>query len=256
MRTKTKPSVIKEKPILMSAPMVRAILDGRKTMTRRVVSLNNSDRQASPKKFPYDLSRAWKDTGFPQAYDGRTYEYLHVPFCHPEEGWEEVQGNDTVERWYCKWEPGVRLWVREAFDWVAGTESIQRVGNELTTRRFEKTIFKADGGKPITRKWTPSIHMPRWASRITLEITGVRVERLNDITRLDCVAEGWPHDNDPAHHPLQIEQAKAGMGDEVIDDAAICWFADLWDSINGNRPGCAWNDSPWCWVIAFNRVTE
>jgi hypothetical protein len=90
----------------------------------------------------------------------------------------------------------------------------------------------------IRKKWSPSIHMPRHASRITLEITGVRVERLQDISPDDCIAEGaWP-----------IAQRELGRGHE-----AVAAFRDLWESING--PG-SWAANPWVWVLEFRLVEE
>jgi hypothetical protein len=83
-------------------------------------------------------------------------------------------------------------------------------------------------------RWKPSIHMPRWASRITLEITGVRVERLRAISEADAYREGIPAWTDPA----QTFNASVRFG-------------ELWDSINGKRPGCAWADNPWVWVLEF-----
>lgn len=98
-------------------------------------------------------------------------------------------------------------------------------------------------------RWRPSIHMPRWASRINLEITGVRVERLQDISRLDIAAEGWPYNEDQA---MRIELAKALNDDEQIDDAAIEWFATLWESINGKG---SWEQNPFVWAISFRHLT-
>lgn len=94
--------------------------------------------------------------------------------------------------------------------------------------------WKVDwNGNPSGFKWKPSIHMPRWASRITLEVTGVRVERLNEISRGDCMSEGCPFPN----------MAKTTN--------PIAWFSELWESINGEG---SWALNPWVWVIEFKRV--
>ena len=181
---------MKEHPILFSGDMVRAILDGRKTMTRRVCKL--------------DL-----------AVVAPTGKIAH----------SELAMRAIMRK--CPYgQPGDRLWVREAFcpDWC------------------DHVIYKADGGSAIeagyTRepRWKPSIHMPRWTSRITLEITAVRVERLQDITELDSGREGDP---------------KQGL--IASENTHIDWFKNLWDSLNSGR-GYGWDVNPWVWVIEFKRI--
>lgn len=170
---------MKERPILFSAPMVRAILDGRKTQTRRVVKLRNG--QYMPPSEKADIN-----------------------------GWRQMLRN-------CPYgQPGDRLWVREThFD-----------AKRLNEGRI---LYRADGD--VSRfGWTPSIHMPRSASRITLEVTGVRVERLQDISEADAVAEG-----------VVWEQGQT----------AINVFETLWESINGAG---SWDANPWVWVVEFKRA--
>ncbi|HHE1456931.1 hypothetical protein [Yersinia enterocolitica] len=126
---------------------------------------------------------------------------------------------------------GDQLWVREAFAAGLCTEST------LAYRATHKTEDLEEGwGETI--KWTPSIHMPRWVSRINLLITGVRVERLQDISDLDCCDEGY---NGPA----------------VTADnqwPSITWYERLWDSIYGQKEGESWQANPWVWVIEFERM--
>lgn len=140
-------------------------------------------------------------------------------------------------------QPGDWLWVRETWAGpLADADEWDETNDpgELENPRFCE--YAADGGpKPeylnadenMVCRWTSSIHMPRWASRITLEITGVRVERLQGISRGDAMAEGCPFPN----------MAKGG------DPCG--WYAELWESING--PG-SWAANPWVWVIEFKRV--
>jgi hypothetical protein len=91
-------------------------------------------------------------------------------------------------------------------------------------------------------RWRPSIHMPRWASRITLEITGIRVERVQEIGEEEARAEGCDGDCPIGYIP-------------AYQRAPLAYhFAQLWDQINGKRPGCSWNDNPWVWAISFRRV--
>lgn len=190
----------KERPIIFSGPMVRAILEGRKTQTRRVV----------------------KNSG-------------------------GVAKNDQVVLWKCcpHGDPGDLLWVREGF-MPAPMEAAP-----TTPRPTRWNIAYAAGGQaevmapadynPMLynyERWSPSIHMPRWASRLTLRITEVLVERVQDISILDAKAEGV--------EPLG-------------ENGDLCrWrqsFRHLWDSINAKR-GHGWDTNPWVWVIQFERVTN
>lgn len=191
----------KERPILFSAPMVRAILAGTKTQTRRVVK-------------PRDL--AWMDE----------HQGLREP-CNAER---------------CPYgRPGQRLWVRESHWWFKD-EPDHSCGYYPPKLTREDVEYRADGDDG-RKAWRPSIHMPRWASRITLEITGVRVERLRDISEADAIAEGITRDRDG--HGWQVED-----GRHYSDDPRES-YASLWETING--PG-SWGANPWVWCIAFKRV--
>lgn len=193
---------MKERPILFSAPMVRAILAGTKTQTRRVVKPQPIMRDGEP-VWPNDVARP----------RGRGFE--DCPY-----------GN-----------PGDRLWVRETFMhepadycWEASVS---------IPCRPACTIYRADHeGDSRGAGWIPSIHMPRSLSRITLEIKDVRVERLNDISDDDCVAEGCDDTRDLKIAPGRIFFADGPKGA----------YRALWESING--PG-SWDANPWVWVIQF-----
>ncbi|MDE2254310.1 MAG: hypothetical protein KGL42_08620 [Betaproteobacteria bacterium] len=219
----------KERPIIFSAPMVRAILEGHKTQTRRVF------------KVPRGCS--W--------YEG-----------HGGEAAGMIQ-DDTGPAWWhveeqgCPYgEPGSKLWVREAFRFtdVFDQDSPYRVGERCVDAGYRipwaPLQFEADGrrmnwvhtgtpphdGPPMPGKLRPAIHMPRWASRITLKVTGVRVERLQEITPADCVEEGC----------MPTEQRYAQAELQVLD-----MYKELWEQING--PG-SWDANPWVWVIEFRRL--
>jgi hypothetical protein len=215
---------MKERPILFSSEMVRAILSGSKTVTRRVIKPQPPHERDFPGS-SFGLSRAVADSV--EFYTQDQYERLPK---HPTD-WELI-GSVGVARdagfprvYRCPYGAvGDRLWVRET--WVP-------------TFHGRDCLYKADPGHddppfPFKGPWTPSIHMPRWASRITLEITEVRAERLQTITEGDVIREGCPM-------PILY-----GTG----------WFRELWDAINGKRAGCTWADSPWVWVVAFKRVEE
>lgn len=197
---------MKERPILFSAPMVRALLAGTKTQTRRVVKPQPAGAWAAPGKTtcPYGV-------------------------------------------------PGDRLWVRESawFDraQVDGVDGIRCFfpGREVRfstgqagTAPFVCSAEMLDINTSLRKR--PSIHMPRWASRITLEITAVRVERLQDISEADAMAEGAP----PSHPSIDRISREFGY-----PDFSRSWYGQLWDQING--PG-AWEENPWVWVVEFKRV--
>lgn len=109
--------------------------------------------------------------------------------------------------------------------------------------RNEVRVQKWEPGNAPTH-WRPSIHMPRWASRLTLEVTGVRVERLNDISEADAKAEGVDHEL--AFHEGLLGRTVEGRPADAM------WFEALWESINGDG---SWAANPWVWVISFKRVT-
>ena len=197
---------MKEHPILFSAPMVRAILDGRKTQTRRVMK---------PQPVLCDGMWDWKDC-----------QWMDDGIGFPASGIIDHSPYGV---------PGDRLWVWEAFCKCDRTD-------EFTTM-----CFRAEDDTCDDAKWTPSIHMPRWASRIILEVIGVRVESLQDISEKDAKAEGVESYSDDG----VIYYGEFGKGDCRPDRE----FSRLWDSINAKR-GFSWKSNPWVWVIEFERIKE
>lgn len=199
---------IKERPILFSGPMVRAILEGRKTQTRRVIKPN-----------PDNLFQSrTKSHGFGHGHDGVGWYFSDYEYA--EEG---------TTKWNCPYgQPGDRLWVRET--WTGADDPAHK----------HAVLYRADGERAA--RWRSSIHMFRWASRITLEITNVRVERVRDISELDSVAEGM--DLTP-----EFEKSKKG---HPLAPYKTC-FAWRWNLHNEKR-GFGWLYNPWVWVIEFKRV--
>lgn len=201
---------MKDRPILFSAPMVRAILDGRKTQTRRVVKC-----QYSGLPLMVGDSVAFLDNG------RRTGPDQRCPY-------------GTL---------GDRLWVREA--WAQNE-------NQLSETRMDRSIvYRADGEARALdngheKAWRPSIHMPRWASRITLEITDVRVQRLQEISDEDALAEGLRSDGS-----LGAQCSVELPGHRTHHDSPKECFRLLWESIHG--PG-SWEQNPWVWAITFKRA--
>lgn len=225
--------MIKERPILFSAPMVRAILAGTKSQTRRVV------KWQGPKGFPHDFERAFTD-------NPAGIKRLMVPYHHPDDDYSD----GVAHRHYPPHgDPGDRLWVREthALIWPGESEP-EKVQDCNVEYRADTNGTALPGqwpdecrGDPDCPKWLPSIHMPRWASRITLEITDVRVERLNDISEADAIAEGIDAE-------LASRFVTSAPDRGTLRPATLHAFSGLWESING--PG-SWALSPWVWCVSF-----
>ena len=227
---------MKERPILFSAPMVRAILEGRKTQTRRAVKPHLNECGNFLHSGNSDL--AHKHIGEWRQQNGR---------------WFGLTGWSTIAHADCHYgQPGDRLWVRETYQGPLMDADLMETEYRSNPDRFhgpEYCVYAADGGDApefvtlddeLVKRWRPSIHMPRWASRILLEITDVRVERLQDITEADAKAEGAL----PTLPPVDsVRIGAAGTHKEG--------YRQLWESING--PG-SWDANQWVWVVEFKRV--
>ncbi|HCF3505378.1 TPA: hypothetical protein NIC68_003465 [Pseudomonas aeruginosa] len=211
----------RERPILFNDQMVRAILEGRKTVTRRVMKPQPMPSKSGGHHWPCKVHQSM----------------LHVE--------RELQNGDGcwcgLAEAACPYgQPGDRLWVREA--WAADAQVDAIAPSDLS--QGEPIWYPADlsvrqTGCPMISKGRvrPSIHMPRWACRILLEITAVRVERLQDISNDQAIAEGIDT------HPMGF------YGNGCITAGGA--FLELWESINGDG---RWADNPWVWVIEFKRV--
>lgn len=210
---------MKERPILFSGPMVRAILAGTKTQTRRVSGLDVINVEP-----------------------GR-YDYLGIVSGpgEPHHAFHDKRTNaQTLVR--CRsGQTGDRLWVREA--WKAHTTF-----DYLPPRDIPESHvwYMADDGYKAESRYRQGMFMPRWASRITLEVTGERAERLQDISEADAKAEGCQH-NGPCDHARRSCEEIGCMGANSYRGG----YADLWEQLNG--PG-SWEANPWVWVIEFKRL--
>jgi hypothetical protein len=215
-------AAVKERPILFSGPMVRELLGSTKTQTRRVVKARGCA--------------------------GSTFE---VPA-----GWDP----EAVKRWAmpCPYgQPGDRLWVRETHAIVPATaySSSHDDGQQLAHRVSPDTaswaVYRAGWVRVAPEPWRPSIHLPRWACRIVLELVDVRVERLQAISEADAIAEGVerlaPSNGTLGGWACPLLDSGIGM---VVDTARDA-YRGLWNSINGVG---SWEANPWVWVLTFKRV--
>ena len=235
----------KERPILFSGEMVRAILDGRKTQTRRVVK-------------PQPI------------YDGYTPEHRNADWYYPgvidRNG--EMQPADEQAYGVWTWDgemawkspygaPGDRLWVRETWAHVPVTAYRASTGVHQTADPTDPdmaAVYRAGWDRSKPGRWRPSIHMPRWASRILLEVVSVRVERLQEISDSDAMAEGiervggnfsvCPWRNYRIGEPGEMS---------MHCSAPSRSFMTLWESINAKR-GYGWESNPWVWVVEFKQI--
>jgi len=192
---------MKERPILFSGPMVRAILGGRKTQTRRVVK-------------PQPINLTGPD------FDGPVDRSFACPYG----------------------QPGDRLWVRETHLSVSRDHAHDLLeGNKVGSQLVYKTSFHDDWIKYAKEKygykWKPSIHMPFEACRLFLQITNIRIERLQDIGDADAANEGCIY----------------GRGASVDPAVGNNIFINLWQSVYGEE---SWNANPWVWVIEFKQITK
>ncbi|EJN06441.1 hypothetical protein [Herbaspirillum sp. YR522] len=211
---------MKERPILFSAPMVRALLAGQKTQTRRA------------------FSKRMIDTMYNAAHMGEVSYFIDGG---------EMEENDLsyVADWCPYGKIGDRMWVRETWRGVVEISPPDAIKPEYGVARYipaqehckriEYAATQECGDDP----WRPSIHMPRWACRILLEIVSVRVEKLNDCSVSDALAEGvftwW----------REIEQTASDH------PAPPAIYRELWESINGAG---SWAANPWVWVVEFRRI--
>lgn len=208
---------MKERPMLFNGDMVRAILDGRKTQTRRPMKMQPDHRH---RRIDFE--------------NGYLLESVQRNGC-----WH-VEQKQTCPFGI----PGDRIWVRETWNvnGLAWGQSIE-FSKISSPDAFHYRATDDGGWKPYWGKWRPSIHMPRWACRIVLEITDVRVQRVQEISEEDAIKEGISD----SRHP---DDCCGGLG---ISPKGI--FSNLWDSCYG-KSDFSWDKNPWVWALTFKRVED
>lgn len=208
--------MIAERPIIFSAPMVRALLAGTKTQTRRIVK-SCKDRDVGCELAPHEIAAEVNAGVYRNCRHGAPGDRLWVRETHdiyPTHGQHRADGK--------RWGP-----------WGGLPTTVSEDGKQIAY--YRQGFDRCDPGR-----WRPSIHMPRWASRITLEITGVRIQRLRDISSTDALAEGV--NVHPDHHS---KPASSIYG-------PVQAFRDLWERIHGEG---SWDVNPWVAAIEFRRVS-
>lgn len=222
--------MLKERGIIFSAPMVRALLAGTKTQTRRIYK---GTPKIDGEQHPDGSGETWTEWGrCPYGVPGdRLWVRETWGYFNPDDTGDDIEPDrrDTSQQW---------------------APELMQDGHPLRNYWRRRIAYKATfaedkygKGAVAPGRWRPSIHMPRWASRITLEITDVRVQRLQEISEADAMAEGiGRYDNGT----FGLNDPGACMG-----TTAVVAYMRLWESING--PG-SWEASPWVWVLAFRRL--
>lgn len=246
-----------ERPILFSAPMVRALLDGRKTQTRRLAKGVPPKPEANCHK---NHTQKHPEPYLDAYCSGKLSEWnprkMSQEWC-----WWQVDDRQCLPTFKAPCAPGDVLWVRETWQTHCDKDGI-------TPRDLPHDTdvqYPATYDHWVSRK-RPGIHMPRWASRISLRVTDVRIERLQDISEEDAKAEGcdleWYRDEAGSGEIWPCSKCKgwqvhgalgANYGVTEVDcrscDTAAGMFCELWKSINGE---VSWAENPWVWAISFS----
>ena len=227
-----------DRPIIFSAPMVRALLEGRKTQTRRIVK--DVPPQPEPDCHPKHQQR--HPAPYLDSYCSNRRSQANPRGMSDWWSWWQVDDRCCLPQFRVPYVPGDRLWVRE--NWRQAYPK---------TDFSHGAVYRADAEKALgmdeysqRHRWTPSIHMPRWASRITLHVTGVKVERLQDISEEDARAEGVSAGEGQMAGTYFVHGAGVMSG-----ISAVSCFERLWHAIHGPD---AWTANPWVVAITFRVV--
>ncbi|MFA4944917.1 MAG: hypothetical protein WC789_09485 [Lentisphaeria bacterium] len=239
-----------EHGFLFKPEMVRALLDGRKTQTRRICTVHNSTIDGGPTGKALWARLDWSA---PPAYpklpapyvDGyaSTGQYWHVPMRPHPADCQTAADLWTVHRVYPRVQVGDVVWVRETWrsevQDTGGMPSGAHVGGHGIAYQADRGFRFEDRARkywPERNGWRSAMLMPRWAARALRRVTAIRAQRVQEISEEDALAEG-------------VDRTNTSLRGYATER-----FRRLWDSCNGHRPGCAWADNPAVWAYSFERV--
>lgn len=229
-----------EKPILFSAPMIRAIMDGRKSQTRRILKETVPPAPAMDAIRPENIAK--HPTPYLDSYCGDRKTKANPRGMSLRWCWWTRDDRQCLPTFGVRWVPGDQLWVRETFARVGDNDDDIHACPDLRVHAY----YRADSIQPEVLKWRPSIFMPHWASRLTLEVIAVKVERLQDISEADARAEGIEcRDGCWGTWDASGHQICGGSIDPI--EAYRC----LWLNINGVG---SWEANPWVVAVSFKRI--
>lgn len=232
-----------DRPILFSAPMIRALLDGRKTQTRRIIKLPTKGIYEHPQMGGWEASTVGGGASFTVERDG-----AHKPAPERPCVWHQTTGVTVVP----PFANGDRLWVREAWrcnGWASDVATIFYRASEGDGYTAMCEQWPVADHKPlrVEAKWSPSLHMPRWASRLTLTVTDVRVQRLQEISAEDARDEGVDRRSGSVRQ-MWLFGATAEERAAIYLRACIWEYEQLWNAINGPD---SWAANPWIVALTF-----
>jgi hypothetical protein len=275
MRRPAAAAVVRERPIIFSGPMVRAILESKKTQTRRLfIKANEHHGIWDPANYVFPArERGWI------AWWSTAYTMTPKEAAEMAELTKRTYTDDGIPCPYG--EPGDHLWVRETWNFFDDSPlgadvphvSLDRLGPAAPWHGVQGTrsitwraAYRADGeiSHPVYGRalWRSPLFMHRWASRLLLEVTEVRVQRLQEISEEDARAEGLGEGHDLLHQNVPGDAPPEWMiepkemlhlgGMDLLYPSAKDQFSRLWDSLNGKR--ASWDSNPWVWAISFKRL--
>lgn len=234
-----------EHGFMFKPEMVRALLDGRKTQTRRICTAHNSSIDGGPTgkaawaRLDWSTSPAYPNLPAPYADGGLAGEYWHVPMRPHVADRQDDPDLWTVHRVYPRVQVGDVVWVRETWADLCGNGRACRPRGRSAGDPRAHIIYRADysdGCSPVDRPWRSAMLMPRWATRALRRVIDIRAQRVQEISEEDALAEG-------------VDRTNTSLRGYATER-----FKRLWDSCNGHRPGCAWADNPPVWAYSFERL--
>lgn len=254
----------KERPIIFSAPMVRAILAGTKTMTRRFAYPSDAHLKWHEERSLWVMCGNWNEEtqSFCDRWEKAGARFLPGDRLWVREPWRFIgwPRDETECRFRVQYRDGAKLWVNTENEepdklenyWAQCSDEANAAGLKTNESGISLPIEGKTWDESCPTRWRKAMFMPRWASRITMEITNVRVERVQEITIDDAKAEGIPeyeNEFDPFH-----SYRSEAWDDMFRNRSTVGNFAWYWDEIHKKHPERQWDKNPWVWVVEFKKL--